>query len=295
MRFLLLASFWARWSFIRAAPTDDLFALGPDEPDSNLNVQSFGDGSDSWDLSFNSGLDQSSNYLPDDSMFGSTNLASSITDASGADLNAFTSSNDFFGPQDSTDLIALQGSCGGTDSSVPSDMLTARDTRGACSAGGNQNPLNWQVPSLFQDPEDTLKGAAQPQDEQSTTPKPKDPDEGKSITQLLIEDAKRFFQGIGGDGIDCTPDVPSRCCTYSATPSGLLDTPLLAVLMGCLPSTLPPPSSLSSCRQPKNPLVNFGTSFSLPSTFCFSPFMKIYLTTDCYARSWCQGPVRGHV
>lgn len=245
MRLLLLASFWAHWSFIRAAPTDDLFALGSNAPVSNLDVQSFGDGSDSWYLGGNSGLDQNSNYLPDDSMFGSTTLASSITDASGADPNAFTSSDDFFGLEDPTDLIALQGSCGGTESSVPSDVLTARDTGGSCS-----NSLQWQVPSLFQNPEDTLTGAAgqaKAPDGEVTKPKlPKDPDEGKTIRELLWNDAKRWFTGFRGDGIDCSPDVPSRCCTYTAFPSGLPDTPYLSVLQSCLASMLSPLFSLSS-------------------------------------------------
>lgn len=244
MRFLLFASFWAHWSFISAAPTNDLFALGPDEPVSNGDLQSFGDGSGSWDLGFNSGVDQNSNYLPGDSMFGSTNLASSITDTSGADPNAFTSADDLFGLDNSADLISLQQSCGATDSSsVPSDILTARDAGGRCSAGENQNQNQLQLPSFFQDPEGALSGTEQkPEGTPGQQPVPKDPDEGKTIRQLLWEDGVRFFQNIGGDKVKCPADVPSRCCTYAASDSGLPETPLLAVFMACLPSTL----SLSS-------------------------------------------------
>ena len=238
MRFLIFASLWAHWSFISAAPADDLFALGPDESVSNLDFQSFGDGSNSWDLGFNSGLDQNSNYLPDDSMFGSADLASSITDTSAADTNAFTSSDDLFALDDPTDLIALQGSCDGTDSSVPSDMLTARDT-GTCSTGQNQ----FQVPSLFTDPQRALEGSQKTPNTIPDGPNPKPPPPEKKpeepgIFQLLMGDAVDWFKNIGGDGVKCPAHLQSRCCTYAATQNGPPDTPFLAVMLACLPSTL---------------------------------------------------------
>lgn len=241
MRFLVFASLWAHWSFISAAPADDLFALGPNEPVSNLDFQSFGDGSNSWDLGFNSGLDQNSNYLPEDSMFGSADLASSITDTSAADTNAFTFSDDLFALDDPADLIALQGSCGGTDSSVPSDMLIARDT-GTCL---NQDQNQFQVPSLFTDPQGTLEGTQQKpganpngQDPKSQPPgkKPEEP----GIWQLLWGDTVDWFKNIGGDGVECPAHLRSRCCTYAATQNGPPDTPWLAVMMACEPSTLSP-------------------------------------------------------
>lgn len=297
MRFLLLASLWAHCNFISAAPTDDLFALAPDTPGSNLDFQSFGDGSDSWDLGFKSGLDQNSNYLPDDSIFGSTNLASSITDASGADPNAFTSSDDLFGLDDPTDLIALEGSCPGTESSLPSDTLTARDTGASC-----QKPLNWDVPQLFKNPEDAITDT-QPKvpDQQTPNPKPpRDGDEDKTIRQLLWEDVGRLIRGIGGDGVDCTPDAPSRCCTYTVVPSGLIDLPYKTVMQSCLASKISPLFPLSSCPQLQTRRHTIWKLVPPPLPPLFFLYFLLFafyedISNECCARSWCQGPMRGHV
>lgn len=235
MRFLIFASLWARWSFISAVPTDDLFALGLDEPVSNLNLQSSGDDSDSWDLGFNSGLDQNSNYPADDSIFGSTDLAFTA-DTSTANTNAFTSSDDLFGLDDPANLIALQGSCAGTDSSVPSDMLTARDTD-TCSSAPEGNQNQWEVPSLFTDPEGAL-GEQKPTTPNEQKPKPEQKPDEPTIRGLLWGDLTRWFRGLGGDGVDCPADHPIRCCTDVAGEGRPLGSYFIVNMMSCAPSKL---------------------------------------------------------
>lgn len=238
MRFLLFVSLWAHLTFIRAAPTDDLFSSGLNEPGPNQDLSSSWEDPNSWNLAFNSGFDQNSNHLADDSIyladdsnlpiFGSANVAS-ITDTSVADTSTFIPSDNLFGLDGPGDLTALQSSCG-TEGSVSNNILTARDGALCSPAGGNQP----EVPSLFQDPEsaieDAVKQKPQTPNEQQNPPPEKAPSPLDAI--------RGFFKGLGGDGIDCPANFPIRCCADVI--SDTISDSYLVDYRSCAPSMLPP-------------------------------------------------------